>query len=97
ILGLSGEVFGVLGGTIGTVGAGPAWTATALMTGPYKVPNADLKVTAVATNRAPMGSFRGWGQPEANFVHERLVELGARALGLDRNAVRRRNLPAPEE
>lgn len=97
IVGLQGEVFGVLGGCVGTVGAGPAWTATALMTGPYKVPNADLKVTAVATNRAPMGSFRGWGQPEGNFVCERLIELGARRLGLDRNEVRRRNLPAPEE
>ncbi|MGD9764122.1 MAG: xanthine dehydrogenase family protein molybdopterin-binding subunit, partial [Candidatus Binatia bacterium] len=36
-------------------------------------------------------------QPEANFVHERLVELVARELGMDRNEIRRKNMPGPEE
>jgi carbon-monoxide dehydrogenase large subunit len=87
----------VLGGTTQMVAAGPAWLSMTMVTGPYKVPNVDSTVVGVVTNRAPSGSYRGWGQPEANFVHERLLELTARQLGIDRNEMRRRNLPRPEE
>ncbi len=97
IVGMKAEVFGVLGGAMGTVGVGPTWLTTTMLTGPYRIPNVDVKLTAVVTNRAPMGSYRGWGQPEANFAYERMIELVAGKLGLDRNDVRRRNFPGPDE
>jgi len=97
ILALRAEVLCVLGGGMGTVGVGPGWLASTMMTGPYRIPAVDVTLTAVLTNRAPMGSYRGWGQPEANFAYERMIELVARELGLDRNEVRRRNFPAPED
>lgn len=97
ILALRADVVCVLGGAMGTVGVGPAWLTTTMLTGPYRIPAVDVRLTGVLTNRAPMGSYRGWGQPEANFVYERMVELVARELRLDRNAVRRRNFPAPED
>lgn len=97
IVGLKGSVTAVLGGAMGTVGVGPSWLTTTMMTGTYDIPNVAVDLKAVLTNRAPMGSYRGWGQPEANFAYERLVELVARKLGMDVNDVRRANFPAPED
>ncbi|WP_214364569.1 xanthine dehydrogenase family protein molybdopterin-binding subunit [Pseudonocardia sp. H11422] len=97
ITGIRGTVWAVLGGRLGGAACGPPWLSAAVMAGPYKVPNVDVSVVGVFTNRSPIGSYRGWGQPEATLVYERLVELLARKLGLDRNEVRRKNFPAPEE
>jgi carbon-monoxide dehydrogenase large subunit len=97
IVALKAEVRTVCGGALGTVGVGPGWLSATMMTGVYKIPNVDVRLSPVLTNRAPMGSFRGWGQPEANFVNERLIELLAEELGIERNEMRRRNFPAPEE
>jgi carbon-monoxide dehydrogenase large subunit len=44
-----------------------------------------------------MGPYRGYGQPESNFVREVLVDRVARALGEDPVALRRRNLLKPDE
>ncbi len=96
ITGIKATVYGVLGGTTQMVAGGPAWLTMSTVTGPYDVPHISSTFVGVVTNRAPSGSYRGWGQPEANFVHERLLELTARRLGIDRNEMRRRNLPRPE-
>jgi len=97
ILGLRGTTYGVLGGALGTVGAGPTWATILTCMGPYKIANLNLTIKPVMTNRAPFGSYRGHGVQNANIVHERLVELGARALGMDRSEIRKKNFPAPEE
>jgi aerobic carbon-monoxide dehydrogenase large subunit len=97
IVALKASVYGTLGGAMGTVGVGPAWLTTTMLTSVYKIPNVAVDLTAVVTNRAPMGSFRGWGQPEANFAIERLVQLAARKLAIESAQLRRRNFPTPEE
>jgi carbon-monoxide dehydrogenase large subunit len=97
IVGLRGTAYGALGGALGTVGAGPCWASVLTCMGPYKIPNLDLTVKVVMTNRAPYGSYRGWGAPKGNIVHERLIELAARELGMDRVEIRRMNLVAPDE
>ncbi|MCU1630997.1 MAG: Carbon-monoxide dehydrogenase (acceptor) [Pseudonocardia sp.] len=97
ILGLRGTSYGVLGGALGTVGSGPPWASVLTSMGPYKIPNLELHLKAVVTNRAPYGSYRGWGAPKGNLVHERLIEMAARELGMDRAEIRRKNFPAPEE
>lgn len=97
ILGVRGHVHGVLGGALATVGIGPPHGCAAHMLQGYRVPNADIRFTGVLTNRAPVTSFRGWGQPEGNFIIERLVHLAARELELEPSELRRRNLPAPDE
>ncbi|WP_370588871.1 xanthine dehydrogenase family protein molybdopterin-binding subunit [Pseudonocardia sp. C8] len=96
ITGLRGTVYAVLGGQLATVGIGPCWLTMALLAGPYDIANVEGTVVGVVTNRSPYGSYRGWGQPKANFVHERMVEKLARRLGLPPNEVRRRNLIAPD-
>ena len=67
-----------------------ALMAGGLLAGPYKVPHYRCEVTAVATHTTPAGPYRGVARPATTFVMERLLDLGARALGLDPVAVRRR-------
>jgi carbon-monoxide dehydrogenase large subunit len=65
--------------------------------GPYRVPNYEVAFTAVYTNRVPVTPVRGAGRPQAVFVMERLLDLAAGRLGLDRAEIRRRNLIQPHE
>src|SRR5881628_1201830 len=60
--------------------------------GPYRVPNYEVTLTAVYTNRVPVTPVRGAGRPQAVFVMERMLDLAAERLGLDRVAIRARNL-----
>jgi carbon-monoxide dehydrogenase large subunit len=62
------------------------------MSGPYAVPNLAMEVTIAMTNTAPVSSVRGAGYPQAAFAMERLLDLVAREMKLDRAEVRRRNL-----
>lgn len=95
ITGMRGTVWAVLGGQLSTVGIGPCWLSMALMPGPYDIPNVEGTVVGVVTNRSPYGSYRGWGQPKANFAHERIIDKLAHELGVPANDVRRKNLIAP--
>ena len=70
----------------------PAWNAGRILPGPYAVEDLDVRVRAVVTNTAAVGIYRGAGRPEAAMLLERLLDAGARELGLDPAAVRRRNL-----
>jgi len=63
--------------------------------GPYRVPNYEVALTAVYTNRVPVTPVRGAGRPQAVFVMERMLDLAAERLGLDRVAIRARNLIQP--
>ena len=69
-----------------------ALMAGGLLTGPYKVACYRCEVLAVATNTTPAGPYRGVSRPATTFVMERLLELGARALGVDPVQIRRVNL-----
>src|SRR5881397_1165596 len=65
--------------------------------GPYRVPNYEVVLTAVYTNRVPVTPVRGAGRPQAVFVMERMLDLAAERLGLDRVEIRARNLIQPDE
>jgi carbon-monoxide dehydrogenase large subunit len=58
----------------------------------YDVPIAWVRLRGVMTNTVPTAPFRGAGRPEATAVMERLLDIAARRLGIDRVALRRRNL-----
>lgn len=60
--------------------------------GPYKIGSYRGAVRGAATCKPPTGPYRGVGRPIATFVTERLMDLGAKALGLDPLEIRRRNL-----
>jgi carbon-monoxide dehydrogenase large subunit len=63
----------------------------------YRIDNFSVDGTVVLTTKAPVVPVRGAGRPEATFVIERSMDLVARALGMDRAEIRRRNLIRPEE
>ncbi|MBN8990421.1 MAG: xanthine dehydrogenase family protein [Rhizobiales bacterium] len=65
--------------------------------GPYKIGSYRGAVRGVATCKPPTGPYRGVGRPISTFVAERLMDLGAKALGLDPLEIRRRNLVRSED
>ena len=64
--------------------------------GPYVVPNYDSTFTAVFTNKPIVTPYRGAGRQHGVFVIERLLDIAARELGIDRAEIRRRNLIPPD-
>jgi len=58
----------------------------------YRTPLVHAEVTAVMTNAAPIGPYRGAGREQASYIVERLVEEAARQMKIDRVELRRRNL-----
>jgi aerobic carbon-monoxide dehydrogenase large subunit len=96
IVGLRARYTLDLGSAPSNCGGGTGWVTGALLCGPYRVPAVDIEATAVVTNKTPLGAYRGFGQPEANFPMERLLDIAAGRLGLDPVELRRRNLVPPE-
>jgi carbon-monoxide dehydrogenase large subunit len=70
----------------------PANFYGSVMVGLYTTPTLYCRVRGVHTNTSPVHAYRGAGRPEAVFVLERLVENGAREMGLDVTEIRSRNL-----
>ncbi len=62
------------------------------MSGPYRVPHIHVEVAMLMTNKTPVGTYRGPGRFEADFCRERLFDMVAADLGIDRVEFRRRNL-----
>jgi len=94
ILAIDNEWFGNVGAH--TVSYVPMSNGTRVMTTVYHVPVAAVHVSAVLTNTVPTVPYRGAGRPESTHVMERMLDLAAHALGLDRIEIRRRNLIAHE-
>lgn len=65
--------------------------------GPYRIPALHFRARAAFTNTAPTDPYRGAGRPEATYHIERVIDLAAAELGMDRVALRRRNLLSVEE
>jgi len=74
-----------------------ALMAGGLLTGPYKLARYRCEVAAVATHTTPAGPYRGVARPATTFVMERVLDLGARALGVDPVEIRRINLIGPAD
>ncbi|HEX7784618.1 MAG TPA: molybdopterin cofactor-binding domain-containing protein, partial [Methylomirabilota bacterium] len=74
-----------------------ALMAGGLLTGPYKLAHYRCEVAALATNTAPAGPYRGVARPATTFVMERVLDLGAQALGVDPVAIRHLNLVGPAD
>ena len=63
-----------------------------ILPGPYRIPAYAYDVVAVATNKPPLGAYRGVGMTMGAVVMERTLDLVAERLGLDPVEIRRRNL-----
>ena len=91
-LGMRFRMVADMGGYFLTSTTGPANNAIRRVAGPYHIPNMDVEVICVTTNKPPTGPYRGAGGPEGAFFMERIVDLVAQELELDPAEVRRRNL-----
>jgi carbon-monoxide dehydrogenase large subunit len=67
---------------------GQIWTVC----GVYAIPAAYVHITGLLSNTNPTAPYRGAGRPEAIYLIERLVDDAARELGVDRVALRRKNM-----
>ncbi len=69
----------------------PTYLYATLLSGQYNIKNIYCNVKAAYTNTVPVDAYRGAGRPEATFVVERLMEVGAREMGVDPTELRRKN------
>ena len=63
--------------------------------GVYRTPLLEVNTKGVYTNSTPVGAYRGAGRPEGNYYMERLLDLAAAEIGIDKLELRRRNHIAP--
>jgi carbon-monoxide dehydrogenase large subunit len=78
------------------VSLSPLSKGSGLITGSYDIPVASLRAVSVFTNTVPTQAYRSSGRPEVTFAIERLIDIAARKLGIDRVTLRRRNLVRPK-
>ena len=62
------------------------------LAGTYTTPFIHADVTGVFTNTQPTSPYRGAGRPEATYALERVIDIAAGEMGIDRFDIRRRNL-----
>ncbi len=92
ILAIRGEVHTDMGAYMRTNGAVGARNVSQFMAGPYRVPHVKIDSSLWMTNKTPVGTYRGPGRFEANFFLERMIDMIAADLGIDRIDFRRKNL-----
>jgi aerobic carbon-monoxide dehydrogenase large subunit len=78
------------------VSLSPLSKGAGLIPGSYVIPAARLRALAVFTNTMPTQAYRSSGRPEVTYAIERLVDIAADDLGIDRIALRRKNLIRPD-
>jgi carbon-monoxide dehydrogenase large subunit len=98
----AGRIVGYAVELVGNVGAHtvsyvPMANAQRILTSLYDVPHASVRVRGVLTNSVPTSPYRGAGRPEALHAIERLLDIAARRLGIDRIELRKRNLIRREQ
>ncbi len=73
----------------------PTYLFGPVASGSYRIPAIRVEVTGVFTNTTPVDALRGAGRPEACYIVERLMDLGAKRFNEDPAAFRRKNfIPA---
>jgi carbon-monoxide dehydrogenase large subunit len=97
IVGLRGDVWVNIGAYMRPNGTTPVHNVAQFTSGPYRVENLHITAHAMVSNKTPSGTFRGPGRFEGCFFMERLLDMAARDLGIDRLEIRRRNLIAHGE
>ena len=92
VLGLRGTAYVDSGAYVRTNGLINPRNVSQFMSGPYHVPNINIVTDFYLSNRGPVGTYRGPGRYETDYVRERLFDMAATDMGIDRVEFRRRNL-----
>jgi hypothetical protein len=67
------------------------------LAGVYRTPHIFTQVRCIFTHTQPTAPYRGAGRPEAIYAIERMIDLAADEMGLDRVELRRRNMILPAQ
>jgi carbon-monoxide dehydrogenase large subunit len=97
LIAIRGEVHTDMGAYMRTNGAVGARNVSQFMAGPYRVPHVKIDSALWMTNKTPVGTYRGPGRFEANFFLERMIDMMAADLAIDRIEFRRKNLITAKE
>jgi len=97
-LGLRVSTTANMGGYLSTFGPNiPTNLYGPLLAGVYTTPAVYCEVKCVFTNTLPVDAYRGAGRPEATFCLERLVDVAAIEMNIDKDEIRRRNIIRKED
>ena len=96
LLAVAAHIRGDVGAHLHTKGASPIFVTGSMLPGSYRLEHYRAHIDAVVTNKVPFGAYRAFGMQQSTFVIERLMDMGAAALGIDPLEVRRRNVIPPE-
>lgn len=83
---------------IGDTGAYASWAINVMRkcgihgTGPYEIPNVEIKSCAVYTNNPFAGAMRGFGATQAPVSYEQQMDVLAEKLGMDPIEFRMKNI-----
>jgi aerobic carbon-monoxide dehydrogenase large subunit len=65
--------------------------------GMYRTPLIEVSSKVMFTNTSHVSAYRGAGRPEGNYYMERLIDAAAAEMGIDRVALRKRNVISPRD
>jgi carbon-monoxide dehydrogenase large subunit len=97
IVGFRNRIIADAGVLTPLVGWGMPFVTAFSLPGAYKIPNCDIDLSIVVTNKGPLNAYRGFGKESSSFVMDRAMDAVARKLSMDRAEVRRKNFIRPEE
>lgn len=86
-----------VGGYVFTSGVMTSEIAGAHLANAYRIPNFEVEVRCIGTNKTPIATYRGAGQPESCFPTECLIDVMAKEIDLAAVELRRRNLIRPAD
>jgi carbon-monoxide dehydrogenase large subunit len=65
--------------------------------GMYRTPLIEVSSKVMFTNTSHVSAYRGAGRPEGNYYMERLIDAAAMEMGIDRLAIRKKNMIASRD
>jgi aerobic carbon-monoxide dehydrogenase large subunit len=90
--------FGNMGGFLSQVAPMPSTlNAVKNVQSVYRTPLIEVSTKCVFTNTTHVSAYRGAGRPEGNYYMERLIDVAAGEMEIDRLELRRRNQIKPGE
>src|SRR5229473_3386765 len=90
--------FGNMGGFLSQVAPMPSTlNAVKNVQSVYRTPLIEVSTKCVFTNTSHVSAYRGAGRPEGNYYMERLIDVAAAEMEIDRLELRRRNQIRPRE
>ncbi|MFC7392844.1 xanthine dehydrogenase family protein molybdopterin-binding subunit [Scopulibacillus cellulosilyticus] len=92
ILAFRDEIFVDTGAYIRTHGVTVPELTQGMLPGPYDIHALEIVTHVIATNKTPVGTYRGPGRFEGTFVRERIIDMIAQELKIDPTVIRERNV-----